>query len=295
MPDRCPLYYWAEAALLLSHRHPSGRAPLMVEALPRAEDETDEADEADEADPPLGGATLRLCHAPPCRPSRSLADSALHVGHAAARGRSSAAGGGTRLVELAPAASVTALLDALRPTEGARVLHLEHPHRLALPPSAGFVAERALGAHGRNAVPNRLAPLVPWCTACAVTRRGGMVGELNTTADRLELEDFCKTEARAALGIEPPIAAQQGAVRTHTLPRSFACCDEGKACRECTEQERPLLNLSRVPESARRWLPLWAQLRLSRVRNTAGRGVASPAWPRCAHPLCTGADRQRFP
>eukprot|EP00966_Prymnesium_polylepis_P203934 4724630-Prymnesium_polylepis.1 len=39
-----------------------------------------------------------------------------------------------------------------------------------------------------------------WCTACVITRRGGIVTSVNRS-DVVELEQLCRLEARGALGL----------------------------------------------------------------------------------------------
>ena len=116
-----------------------------------------------------------------------------------------------------------------------------------------------------------------WCTACPITRRGAVVHEHNRSVVR-ELEAFCKTEARAKLGLGPPMQS---------------CCSRGGACHTCRPWEKQVVrNASRLPWAMQVWLPAFAKLELPpRQRGDRPGG----AWPVCTHPLCTGSDRQRFP
>lgn len=115
-----------------------------------------------------------------------------------------------------------------------------------------------------------------WCTACPVTRRGAVISEINTSEVR-EMETFCKTEARGRLGMGPKMAS---------------CCPHGQRlpCHTCSPWERRSVNESDLRWPFDHWIPLLAKLDLPR----AGAG-AGGMWPVCKHPLCTGADRKRFP
>ena len=83
-----------------------------------------------------------------------------------------------------------------------------------------------------------------------------------------ELEAFCKTEARAKLGLGGPMRS---------------CCNPHGTCRVCKPYERRAVNASKLTWPQSSWVPTLAALELS-----------EPA-PICAHPFCTGTDRKRFP
>ena len=114
-----------------------------------------------------------------------------------------------------------------------------------------------------------------WCTGCPVTRRGAVISELNSTEVR-EIENFCKTEARGRLGLGPPMRS---------------CCPHGQKlpCHTCSSMERRPVNVSQLKWPYDQWIPLYARLDLP-----AGAGEGG-VWPECRHPLCTGANRLRFP
>lgn len=115
-----------------------------------------------------------------------------------------------------------------------------------------------------------------WCTACPITRRGAVVHEHNRSVIR-ELETFCKTEARAKLNLGPPMRS---------------CCSQRGACHICRRWEKqPVSNASLLSWPMRMWVPTYAALELP----SRQRGDQSGIWPICSHPLCTGADRQKFP
>jgi len=124
-----------------------------------------------------------------------------------------------------------------------------------------------------------------WCTACVITRRGGIIQDNNASTVR-ELEEFCKAEARGALG----------------LPGEWeTCCDvAGKVggyaqgCPRCARGARKPRDARSLPWSVRRFLPVWANL--SSKPRAAASGVSGPSQrSRCLHPLCTGTDPIRYP
>ena len=102
-----------------------------------------------------------------------------------------------------------------------------------------------------------------------------MIHELNKSSLH-QLETFCKTEARGRLGMGPPMRS---------------CCPHGQRlpCHECSRWERTSINETLLPWTTKAWIPTYARLELPKGAGLAG------VWPRCTHPLCTGADRQRFP
>jgi len=117
-----------------------------------------------------------------------------------------------------------------------------------------------------------------WCSACPVTRRGAVIHEINKSSVR-ELETFCKTEARGRLGLGPPMRS---------------CCPHGQRlpCHECGKGERRTIMEGSLPWTTRAWIPIFAKLELTpREAKESKEG----RWPVCTHPLCTGADRARYP
>ena len=125
-----------------------------------------------------------------------------------------------------------------------------------------------------------------WCTSCVITRRGGVVQEVNRSVVR-ELEKFCRVEARGNLGY--PHARQ-------------TCCQKVKSadgCPVCMPGERRTRNESTLSFHMRQYLPVWAKLPEPLPLHPHGGGGAAEAIPesewRCTHPLCAGHEPDKFP
>ena len=251
MPEVCPLYYWLDVHRLRS-------LPVLTREPGFLENERTPRRLREEV------ARVHLC------PGGGVA-CADGAGSAPNTEQSGAAA--VRVPGSAPAAH---LRKALAPVSRARVLKVQHLQWLRQPePSHLEVANAEPSSLISTA---RLDPLTKgfWCTACPITRRGAVIHELNRSVVR-ELETFCKTEARARLGMGLP---------------QRSCCPrpdsrQAGACHECRPSERRTLNETSLPWTTAAWLPMFAHLELS--RSTSGE------WPRCAHPLCTGDDRAHFP
>ncbi len=262
MPEVCPVYYWLDVfrldALALAGRLQYREASFFDN--PRVPDALRES-----------GATLRMCarggRAGTCPPDD---------------GGGSVGGSEGHVVTHAFGQPFSSLISSLATVSSARLLRVQHAQWLSLPsamPSAAHVPSKAEAA---------LLTRNVWCSACAVTRRGAVIGELNRSVVH-ELENFCRTEARGRLGL---------------APRQQTCCERAGPCHDCRPRERPTLNASRV-RWPHEWMPLWAGLDVLQPRGYGavdGAAAAGPRrlpagapLPRCAHPLCTGTDRTRYP
>lgn len=124
-----------------------------------------------------------------------------------------------------------------------------------------------------------------WCTECVITRRGGIIQELNRSSVR-ELERFCRVEARGNLGYA---GSRQ------------SCCNTkvkyAEGCPVCAPGERTPRNASTLTYHMAQYLPVWAS-----AHEPTLLGAAAAKWTaadelrwRCTHPLCTGAEPQRWP
>lgn len=120
-----------------------------------------------------------------------------------------------------------------------------------------------------------------WCTACVITRRGGVIQEINRSTVR-ELEKYCRVEARGHLGFP-------GARQT--------CCQKLKSadgCPICREGERQTRNESTLSVAMQQYLPVWARMAEPRSERHGGSMEDERKW-RCLHPLCTGHEPDRYP
>ena len=265
MPEFCPMYYWLDLArirqLPVRTREPSfldnPRTPSSIRS---------------------SVARLRFCQRAPC--------AAGSVGsNAASTSRTSS----SDVVHLPATASASELIEALNGVPArAKVLRVQHVHWLSLLPEKQQLPDSSIRRDPQMAAtPSVLPATMPsksaleavtrgfWCTACPVTRRGAVISELNRSVVR-ELETFCKTEARGRLG--------RG-------PQMHSCCPHGQKlpCHTCSSTERRAVNESKLKWPNDLWIPLYASLELPSGAGENG------VWPRCTHPLCTGADRKRFP
>lgn len=281
MPDYCPSYYWfnyefAERLKLNIREH-------SFLANPRTPQTLIQSFALLHVGTPLGGApgAASLSSAPSASPQ------------AADAGANGVIRPRTALVS--PRTTTERLAHAFRELSDVRLVHLPELHRLALidehgtaardvrrPASTHGGAMLALPKHtGKQALGGGLSEVSPissgfWCTACVVTRRGGVIQELNRSTTR-ELEKFCRVEARGALSHS---GARQSCCRTvngQGHPNGCPLCTQGRLYNETT-----------LSWHMSQWLPQWAAL-------PEATSVAEQYRWRCLHPLCTSADPQRFP
>ena len=124
-----------------------------------------------------------------------------------------------------------------------------------------------------------------WCTACVVTRRGGVLAELNRSTAR-ELEKFCRVESRGALGYP---GSRQSCCHDDSqkgYPNGCPICPRDESIHVRGRAKR--FNASHLSWHMRQWLPLWANL-------PEPKGSVEDVNWRCLHPLCTSADPKKFP
>ena len=74
-----------------------------------------------------------------------------------------------------------------------------------------------------------------------------------------------------------------------------SCCPHGQRlpCHVCQPSERRTVNVTQLKWPMATWVALYASLELSKAAKGVERD--GEGWPVCTHPLCTGADRKRFP
>ena len=189
-------------------------------------------------------------------------------------------------VTVAPHATLAKLDHAFRKLLSARVVHLTDLSRLSMSaaderslpplPSRKFTLGGGL---------NDISPLSSgfWCTACVVTRRGGVLHETNRSTHR-ELERFCRTEARGALrlpGARQTCCNRRAPGEKHSPPNGYPA-----GCPICEDGEHRTWNESALSWHMRQWLPLWA--------HQLGSAAEQVGW-KCLHPLCTSSDPKKFP
>lgn len=308
MPSVCPTYYW------LSHRDAERLGIPLREPSFLTNPRT----------PPTGTpATLRFCRAGGTSAGGGAA------GCAALRAASASP------AEIVSPAITTAsqLRRTLRAAAQHKRLHIAKLSELVLDgrrlagPAARMRHVRPLGG-GLDRVSYLSSGF--WCSACVLTRRGGVINEINHSSVH-ELENYCRAEARGNLGYP-------GSRQT--------CCGTGEGCplREggltgcaggcpvCPASQplpkaKVLRNESALSWEMAAWLPVFAGQRLAREvthwhptaagygdrdrrthayapRNRSaargppaagGRAAADDGRFRCQHPLCSLTDRKNFP
>jgi len=139
---------------------------------------------------------------------------------------------------------------------------------------------RGVGALELSDAPSSVPPLSAieplgrghWCNPCPITRKaaGVQVG----TGPRRQLEQFCRAEARGAIG---------------TSPHRTCCAPDERGCRRCGEGEKAPLNPKALAWPVSDWLRGWASL-----QYPAEFEAVKETW-QCSHPYCTGRDRKAFP
>lgn len=118
-----------------------------------------------------------------------------------------------------------------------------------------------------------------WCNPCPITRKAASLDLLTPpkAADesgRRELEQFCRAEARGALGLSE---------------HRTCCMPDARGCERCRPGEKALLNISELRWPVEGWLTTWAAL-----KYPAEYEAVKDKW-QCSHPFCSGKDREHFP
>ena len=255
MPQYCPSYYWLDHAMAESFplRESSFLSnPRTPKALQRSR------------------AVIQVCggsNSPSCKAKEGAASEE----------------GAPATVSVPPHASVAKLMRAFHHVASARVVHLADVSHLSL--AAGEDRNLPPLPQRKGQVSGGIGELSPlssgfWCTTCVVTRRGGVLQEINRSTHR-DLERFCRTEARGALGW--PMSRQtccnrktNGVRQTEGYPGGCPVCEAG---------EHRTWNQSRLSWHMGQWLPLWAGL---------GSPTEERGW-KCLHPLCSASDPVKFP
>ena len=316
MPEFCPTYYWLNHELARTLRIPlrestfleNPRTPQRVKASRATlhfcpEDSRATANAAGSGGRSGGsggggsGSGSQPCDALAARPQGSSSTGrAKHATRPAVTLDDAATEWDGSAVVMPAHTSVARLSSVLSSLASVRVLHIADLAALSLEGAARvgpLVSDRRLDRRHTAGLGGGLHEVSPlsagfWCNPCVITRRGGVIQEVNRSVVR-ELEKNCRVEARGNLGYP-------GSRQT--------CCAKIKTadgCPFCRPGQRPTRNASTLSVHMAQYLPVWANLqeprelgRLDALGRAASNSEPEANW-RCLHPLCTAADPDRFP
>jgi len=252
MPEVCPLYYWMDSKALEQLPELQLREPGFL-MNPRVPEELVRS-----------AATLSFCpNDGSCLPSKTepgVVSEHVFFSRASAAPRRRAKVAAAALAT-GPRFSTNASWKDIQVVRGdfesISVLHVHNvdlfnPSERRLPPNVPSMETL-----------HRLTSKV-WCNGCPITRQGAMINRLNRSVVH-ELEQFCRTEARAKLD----------------LGGSITCCSQTSACRACTTpvHKAKVWKEAELSWSTQSWISEWARL-------TTPKRIPEK-WT-CSSPLCAG-------